>query len=124
MAANWKLNAILGFIAFLLTYLFSVTNNTWQTSMLRACLGFVLFFVLGYLLRFALNQMIIKQNLNAGQANNPTEESNTSPDMTNQVDVGLEDAFQQIPLQSIHKGENTKVPEEISGMIRNWTTQD
>ena len=124
MAANWKLNAILGLTSFLLTYLFSVTNNTWQTSMVRACIGFLLFFVLGYLLRFVLKQMKVKQNFSADQEFDTAVGSNTGPVMINQIDEGQADAFQQIPLQTLHKGENTKVPEEISGTIRTWTTQD
>jgi flagellar biosynthesis/type III secretory pathway M-ring protein FliF/YscJ len=124
MAANWKLNAILGLIPFLLTYLFSFTNNTWQTSMFRACIGFLLFFVLGYMIRLVLNQMKIKKNSSSVHEHIAVEESNAETEIKKYVEDVLKESFQQISLQALHKGENTKDPEEVAQTIRTWTTQD
>ncbi|MEH7505272.1 hypothetical protein V7152_25275 [Neobacillus drentensis] len=124
MAANWKLNTILGLTAFLLTFLFSFTKNTWQTSMFRASIGFLLFFVLGYMLSHVLDQMKIKKNSSSVHEPIAVDESNAETESQKQVEGVLEESFQQIPLQALHKGENTKDPEEVAHTIRTWTTQD
>lgn len=48
MAVNRKINLCLGLTAFVLTFIFSIKNNTWLTSLERAGFGFILFFLLGY----------------------------------------------------------------------------
>ena len=53
---TWLFNVILGFSAFLFTFFFSIINNTLETSLLRAAMGFILFFVLAYALRYVLAQ--------------------------------------------------------------------
>ncbi|WML31516.1 hypothetical protein RCG24_06550 [Neobacillus sp. OS1-32] len=57
MSGSWRINAILGLTAFILSFVLSFVNNTWLTSLFRALIGFVLFFVLGYLLRFIFQQL-------------------------------------------------------------------
>ena len=104
MAFNWKLNAILGLTAFLLTYLFSITNNMWPTSLFRACIGFLIFFILGYVLRLVLNQLIIKKSSSSDNEDHLMEGSNTDLETKNQGDELLEESFQQIPLTGLHSG--------------------
>ena len=56
MAGNWRINAFLALLASLFTFFSSIFNNTWQTSLLRALIGFLLFFFLGNIIRVAINQ--------------------------------------------------------------------
>lgn len=107
MAANWKLNAILGITAFLLTYLFSFTNNMWQTALFRASLGFLVFFVLGYVVRLILNKVKIKTTSSSFHEYHSVEGSKVEMEASKHVGKELEDSFQQIPLNGLHKGENT-----------------
>lgn len=109
MELNWKVNTLLGTTAFLLTYFFSITNNIWQTSILRAIFGFLFFFLIGYILRFLLSQMNVKKIEN----NSNLIHEQFTEDVLEQAQEELlgeldkEDIlFQQIPLHSLHKGED------------------
>lgn len=107
MAANWKLNAILGLTAFLLTYLFSYTNNMWQTSLFRASIGFLVFFVLGYVVRLVLNKVKIKNSSSSNHEHHPVEGSNVEVEASKHEGNESEESFQQIPLHGLHKREKT-----------------
>ncbi|ETI69332.1 hypothetical protein [Neobacillus vireti] len=109
MAGNWGVNAILGLIAFICTYLFSYLNNTWQTSLFRAGIGLLVFYVLGYIFRFALLQIGSKKNGNYIHKQALDEGIKPQVDQKNEIDeepIG-ESSFQSIPLQALHKGEDT-----------------
>ncbi len=54
MIGNIKINVWSGVLGFLITFLFSLGNNLWTTSLVRGCLGFILWFALAFLLRFIL----------------------------------------------------------------------
>jgi hypothetical protein len=107
MAANWKLNAFLGLTAFLLTYLFSYTNNMWQTSLFRAGIGFLVFFVLGYVVRLVLNKVKIKNTSSSIHEHHSVEGSYVEMEASRHEGNEWEESFQQIPLNGLHKGENT-----------------
>jgi len=108
MELTWKFNTIMGATAFLLTYFFSITNNIWQTSILRAIFGFLFFFLLGYLFRIVLSQMNVK---NLENKSNLIHEQFTEDDLEQAEEkllgeLNKEDMlFQQIPLHSLHQGE-------------------
>lgn len=108
MAGNWRFNAILGLSALLFTYFFSFVNNTWQTSTLRAGIGFLVFFVVGYFLRVVLYQLVSKKSAGNSKKqnldNNSTEmvERIIQEEENGPVDEHL---FLSLPLHAIHKGE-------------------
>jgi uncharacterized membrane protein YraQ (UPF0718 family) len=107
MSGNWRVNAILGIIAFLLTYLFSFVNNTWLTSSFRAGIGFLIFFVLGFFLRFLLkHQLVSKNNTGLIQKQNVGEEFSPKVEQEKKIDEeALDDPlFLALPLHSLHKG--------------------
>ncbi|MFJ7726564.1 hypothetical protein ACIQXV_10390 [Neobacillus sp. NPDC097160] len=109
MAGNWGVNAILGLTAFICTYLFSYSNNTWQTSLFRAGIGLLVFYVLGYIFRFVLQQVGSKKNGAYIQKQALDEGINPELDQKNEIveePIG-ESSFQSIPLQALHKGEDT-----------------
>ncbi|PFP30761.1 hypothetical protein COJ96_02015 [Bacillus sp. AFS073361] len=120
MVANWIVNASLGLTAFLFTYYFSLQNNTWQTALFRAGIGFLLFFILGIILRFILHQIISKKNPELSQKQNTVEESSPETERTNHVEEVpmAEPVFQSIPLDSLHTREEGKDPERVAHTIR------
>ena len=101
MAGNWGINTLLALLASLITYFSSFMNNTWQTSMLRAIIGFLLFFLFGYILRVVLHQTISKERLDSIQSERAPEVD--APERTETVQED-EPAFQSIPLDSLHIG--------------------
>lgn len=109
-AAYMKVNTIIGFIAFLITGLFSLVNNTWQLSLFRAGIGFLLFFILGNLLSILLHQILSKNYSNSTRIQNVNEKSNKSTVREEKVeDIPLDEpSFQAIPLQSLHNGEEAR----------------
>jgi hypothetical protein len=89
---NWKVNLSLGLTASVFTFIFSIENNTWLTSLMRAGLGFLLFFVLAYLLRFFICLISSKKLKN-----------NQKTVVKDQEEA---DSFQSISLDSLHEENN------------------
>jgi hypothetical protein len=109
MAGNWRANAILGITAFLFTYFFSFVNNTWLTSLLRAGLGFFIFYVFGYFLRFVVHQQIIsKKKTGIIHQENAGEDSSLRVERDNQLEEESSDdpLFKALPLHALHKGKD------------------
>lgn len=123
MVANWGVNAILGLTAFILTFFISLVNNTWQTSSFRAVVGFLLFFLFGYLLRFILHEIGLNKNSDQVQKPNTEEERNPELDWKEQVEVGPmgDQSFQAVPLQSLHNGLDARDSEKGANTIRTQT---
>lgn len=123
MAKKWKFNVIFGFTAFLFTYFFSIANNTWQTSSFRASTGFLLFFVLGYMLQFFLSQIVSKKNASPFQKQTVGVKADLEMESKNLDDLPHgEQPFQAIPLHSLHNGEDEKDSSKIAQTIHTWTT--
>ncbi|MCM3569578.1 hypothetical protein [Neobacillus mesonae] len=128
MFGTWKLNAFLGFIAFIFSFILSMENNTWLTSLFRALTGFAIFFVLSYFVRWMLHQMDL--NKNAENQNGPssskvkrqqssktekqqpvkpsafTEENSTAGSGTTD-----DSAFQAISLNALHNRKDENLPQ-------------
>lgn len=106
MTASWRESLLLGVISFLFTYLFSIINNTWQMSMLRAGIGFLLFFLLGYIFQFLFHQMVSAKSISL-PAEEMYEEENEQIDHQNRTDFDQneEPLFQEITLGSLHNGD-------------------
>jgi phosphotransferase system glucose/maltose/N-acetylglucosamine-specific IIC component len=111
MILNWKVNTIIGSAAFLLTFFFSIANNTWQTSIFRAIIGFLFFFLLSYIFRFIVGQMNGKdQSVNVNPIHEQQLADKLDQEQVKPVDEMFEEEplFQQIPLQALHRGEQQK----------------
>ncbi|MCH6266809.1 hypothetical protein [Neobacillus citreus] len=103
MSSSWKMNLYLGSITFLLTYLFSIYTNTWQTSLFRASIGFLLFFILGYVLRYLLYHAVVRKDLKQTMLNEEVEHTSNEAQAPYVDKVeGEEPSFQSVPLQSLH----------------------
>lgn len=123
MAGTWVVNLIFGISAFLFTYFFSIINNTWKTSASRGVIGFILFFVLGYFLRFVLNPKALGATpapSNKIEVNSDTERLN----MTNELEQVEDTPFQAISLQSLHRVVDSKDPKIIADTIRTIASQN
>jgi phosphotransferase system glucose/maltose/N-acetylglucosamine-specific IIC component len=110
MLAKYKVNIVLGLISLLFTYLFSFVNNTWQTSLIWAVGGFILFFLLGFAFHFMIKQMAdktykaLKEKSIDTAVNQETEMKNTKVE-----ELADEASFQSVPLHSLHNlGEGNK----------------
>lgn len=122
MAGKWSMNIILGVTAFLLTYSFSIVNNTWPDSLFRAGIGFILFFVISFFLRFLLQQMFSK---NASDHDQKKTIAQKNPKIVKKEEVPREEApFQAIPLTALHEELGTKDPEKIAQTIQTWTREN
>lgn len=115
MVANWGFNACLGLTALGLTFFFSWQNNTWQTSLFRALIGFILFFLLGYLFRMLLFLIGSKKDGRTGSVS----ELDTNVNIVLEVDKDV--AFQPVPLTSLHKEVEQ---ENVASTVRDWISQD
>lgn len=115
MVFSWKVNVILGVLAFLFTYIFSFLHNTWQTSLYRACIGLFLFFIIGYCLQFVTYQILTKKKMAADQTLGRTEGYTITKDgaIGDGNLTGEEPSFRAISLQSLHTNEDTKNSESL-----------
>lgn len=52
MIGNIRFNLLAGLTGFIFTFLFTLRNNLWMTSLNRALIAFVIWFALAYLLRW------------------------------------------------------------------------
>jgi hypothetical protein len=107
MAGNWGVNVILGLMGSLLTFLFSFSNNTWQTSIVRSGIGFLIFFVLGYLLQYILRQISAAKTSQPKKHRKRHEEIKRADDQTvfSKEKTESDSSFQAISLNSLHQGE-------------------
>jgi amino acid permease len=108
MAGKWGVNVIFGLMGSLLTFLFSFSNNTWQTSMVRSGIGFLIFFVLGYLLHYILRQISAAKTSEPKEDRKRHEEIKRTDDQTvfSEEKTEADSSFQAISLHSLHQGED------------------
>lgn len=110
MKVNWRINLIFGIIAFILTYGFSIVNNTWLPSLFRAVIGLLLFAVLGYLLQFVLRFIASMKDQGSIPKQVPKVENPTEPKIGKAAEEDLKDEalFQSIPLEALQKDKSIK----------------
>ena len=101
-------------------------NNTWQTSLFRAGIGFLLFFTVGYLLLFVLHQ-ILQKKVSLSSNDKVAEEGKPEFEQEKQLVEGPmdESAFQAIPLQALHSGDHQNPSEEAAAQVtRTWMKEN
>jgi hypothetical protein len=100
MVINWGFHAIIAAILSIITCFSSIIYNTWQTSLVRSGIGFLLFFVLSIFFQFVLHQFISKTIVEkkALEANSERK--------SNMEEISEYDSFQSIPLHSLHNAED------------------
>lgn len=72
MIGTIRWNLIAGASAFLLTFVMSMMNNIWQTTLLRSTYSFVILFVIMFLIRWMLGSLFGFRTL--GQVREPRKE--------------------------------------------------
>lgn len=132
MIGNIRFNLLAGLAGFVFTFLFTLRNNLWMTSLNRALIAFVIWFALAYLLRWVFTL-----------AFKPTEGFDTSDEaaigqLGNRLDMTTPDEDKE--LMSLIKPEpeqnqegkgfvplnppklvSTKDPEELAKAVRHLT---
>lgn len=125
MKEKWKISALIGFAASLLTFIFSLMNNTWLTSLIRSFTGFLCFFVLGFVFQMGLKQIFTMKNGDKIRDLFPIEDAEMHELLQNQAKEGAvsDSSFQAVSLHSLHNGADA-APEIIAETIRTWTSQN
>jgi hypothetical protein len=105
MVGNWKFNFFFGLVAFVGTFLFSLPNNTWQISIFRGSIGFILFFLISYFVRAFLFVLISRKAKQDIDKNLP----NIEPDFhqVKSEEVNSEEQFESLPLHALHQEAKT-----------------
>jgi len=116
---NWIVTAFIGVLAFILSFCFTIVNNTWLTSLFRAAIGFVVFFILGCIVQIILKLIMsraadsnirLKQEPGVnGDVNFSSlaeaEHGNPAGETSND---GEEPEFQSVSLSSLHNGKDSQ----------------
>lgn len=126
MAGNWKANILLGLTAFLFTFCFSIENNTWITALFRSGIGFVIFFIFGYVIRIVLSLIFSMKTTDPTEERTVTDkaEINFHEQNEEKQQWGEPSSFQSIPLNALHSLNQEIDPEKTENAIRAWTNQD
>ena len=122
MSVNWGVNGFIGLTASLVTYFFSYSNNTWQTSLFRAGMGFFLFFVLGFILQFVVHQVDSINSTDWDQKQNSEDEIELKTgSIIHHEEFPIEEqSFQAFSIDALQSAGNLKDPEITVDTIRNW----
>lgn len=62
MHGNVRWNFVLGLLGFVITTLLSLSSNIWMTSLTRGVVAFIVWFAIGFALRFAIHQLLTPSN--------------------------------------------------------------
>lgn len=110
MKVKWGVSIVFGVIAFILTFCFSIVNNTWLPSLFRAVIGFLLFAILGYWLRFVLCSIVSMKKIDPIPKQNSRVASplETEQGISTEEDSNDKPLFKSIPLESLHKEKNSQ----------------
>jgi zinc transporter ZupT len=103
MVGNWKINISIGLVAFICTLLFSLPNNTWQTTIFRGVIGFIIFFLLGFLIRTLFFQIFASKTKQV-IVNDSKPENEAAPLKEEESnEIAFDDQFESIPLHALHQ---------------------
>ncbi|GIO29977.1 MULTISPECIES: hypothetical protein [Paenibacillus] len=134
MKGNLRFNLVFGVFGFVLTLLFSLTNNLFMTSVIRGLVSFAIWFALAFLLRWAwtvVSTPPAEAELHDGQRGDQetgTRLDLTTPDESDELnellkpksDLPLEKDAGFTPLNP-PKLVSKKDPEELAKAVRHLT---
>jgi hypothetical protein len=104
MVGNWKFNFFFGLVALVFTLLFSLPNNTWQTTIFRGLIGFFIFYILAYLVRAIFFLIISRKTKQVFASEMEHENEAFDPFIEEESnDFTFENQFESIPLHALHK---------------------
>lgn len=89
MIGTWRWNVIFGTLTMFLTFLLSLTNNVLTTALVRSLYGFVVLFVLTYVIRWMLGTLagINQYSELDKQSSEEIESSNSNIDLQTPDDM-------------------------------------
>lgn len=136
MIGNYRINLWAGLAGFIFTFLFTVRNNLWSTSLNRAFIAFVAWFALAYLLRWVFALAFKPVEGFTQEKERPGEA--TDGQLGNRLDMTTPDEDQELmslikpePAQSQEENPfvplnppklvSTKDPEELAKAVRHLT---
>ncbi|MDQ0193466.1 hypothetical protein [Paenibacillus wynnii] len=90
MIGNILLNVLFGLIGFVLTFLVTLGNNLLMTSLIRGFFGFILWFMLAFVLRWVLG-FIFKESLDPNDSQSSLEENSEALGSTLDISTPDED---------------------------------
>lgn len=82
MIGTWRLNVGFGGFGALLTFLFSLSNNPFGTTLLRSIYAFLVFAALAFAVRFVLGQLMVPAVQKHDETLIPEEERGAVLDIT------------------------------------------
>ena len=92
MRGDMKWNISFGIIGFIVTTLASLISNVWSTSLIRGAIAFVIWFLLAFAVRYAVQLLLTPNNNAASAAQNKVNSSEvghavdyTTPDDTDSL---------------------------------------
>ncbi|WP_043930462.1 hypothetical protein [Bacillus sp. EB01] len=112
---KWKVNILLGLVACTASFLFSYMNNMWHVSLTRAGIGFLLFFMAGWVAQIVLGLLKVEEK----ETRQVTLLENESVPLPGEIaEQKEEQPFTGIPLELLHGKEEKLEMENASGTFR------
>ncbi|WP_236406062.1 hypothetical protein [Microaerobacter geothermalis] len=110
--STFTFNWIIACIAMVLSFLFSIINNTFFTSMIRSLIAFILFFTIGFGIRWLLHIALKDIDVNP---NKDSDNKGAYVDMTTPED-------DQIPQLSFSESEKDNLdPKKMALFMRKYS---
>ncbi|MCA0969116.1 hypothetical protein LCM20_00770 [Halobacillus litoralis] len=109
MAGTIKFNLLIALFGFFFTFLSALSDNVWQTALIRGALGFFGFFIIAFLIRIIWGLISIEN-----EDRTPKEDEGTSEPETGSRESGSES----------EQGSTEVTAEETSKMIRSLLNED
>lgn len=134
MNGKIRYNLLAGSAGFILTFLFSIRNNLWTTSLNRALLAFVIWFLLSWLLVWVFSQAAAPAANRTDEADGghdgsvgsrldlvtPDQDDEELMELIKQEPTGRQEESGFTPLKP-PKLVSTKDPEELAKAVRHLT---
>lgn len=133
MKGKLRFNLIAGIVGFVFTFIFSIRNNLWMTSMYRALLAFAIWFLLAFLMNWVLAAITGPRVDGLDDAVQNAHERGTVLDLSTpdedrelmdliQSESSLKEGGDFVPLNP-PKLVSTKDPEELAKAVRHLTEE-
>ncbi|CEG25930.1 hypothetical protein [Bacillus sp. B-jedd] len=125
MSVKWGVNIFLGLLAFVFSWLFSFANNMWLTSLVRACIGFFIFFLFGLILQIVLQLFSYrKNNLLEAEGTSQSETYIKEKVLNTSEHNNEENSFTGISLETLHDQNEDTDYKKIAQAVKSWTAEE
>jgi len=123
MSVKWGVNIILGLLAFVFSWLFSFANNMWLTSLVRACIGFFIFFLFGLILQIVF-QLFNYSKKDLSKTEGSISEIQTREEISITSEHQIEEhSFTGISLETLHEQNDDTDYKKNAQVIKAWAAE-